>query len=610
MKQIFLLFILAVSMLFANSQVPEAFSYQAVVRNASGEVIPNQLVSFRISILTGSGSGPTAYSETHLVTTNNFGLANLTIGSGDNQTGIFSPGGWGLDAHFIKIEVDPTGGSAFLHLSTTQLLSVPYAFHAQTVEEDQVDDADADSANELQHLSLSGLTLSLSQSNQSVLLPSSPWLQSGSNIYFNTGKVGIGDNSPLATLTVGNGDKLQLYGSDGDIVFNDDQGSLRFANANGATAPMIELFSSGTNNATRMFVSHSPSFPSWGIEYNDTVDAFTWIGDNIPVLNVNLAGQQRIGIGTRSPESKLHVLANSSTGGGQLKLTESQFDYSRITMNNNIHNNFWDIAARTDTNLANAQFNIYHSNVGDIFSVNARGRIGINDATPSYTMDINGNQNTRIINMYNDLPPTTNTTYNYGLRVNLSQQTNTGFPRLYNVYAISTDNDAYLSYGLYAYASGASSNNYGIYAYAPTSTGYAGYFSGNVYCTGSYLPSDIRLKNNVTSYTDGLEKILALRPTTYLYKSEELKSTMNLPEGKRYGFVAQEVKVILPELTNETFQPYEEDMVTLTGEQGMWFETINYNGFIPLIVSAIQEQQKKIDSLQQQIDELRKLLQK
>jgi hypothetical protein len=352
-----------------------------------------------------------------------------------------------------------------------------------------------------------------------------------------------------------------------------------------------------------MFVAHSPGFPNWGIQYNDTSDAFTWIGDNIPVLQVQLAGQQRVGIGTFSPQAKLHVSTNSATGFGQLKLTETQFDYSRITMNNNIHNNFWDLAARTDTNLANAQFNIYHSNAGDIFSVNARGRIGINNASPNYTLEINGKGDTRAVNIYNDLPATTSTTYNYGVRVGLSQVANTGFPRLYNVYAISTDADAYLTYGLYAYASGASSNNYGVYAYAPTSNGYAGYFSGNVYTTGAYQPSDARLKSNIVPLENGLETVMRLRPKSYVY-DRETYDFLNLPEGQQFGFLAQDMVQLLPNLTNRAFQAYDEALSDSPEGQGFEFTAINYTGVIPVMVTAIQEQQAIIEDQKAQIQSL------
>ncbi|MEN8251563.1 MAG: collagen-like protein, partial [Bacteroidota bacterium] len=127
-KRIFLLTIITILVLPVLAQVPAAFNYQAVVRNNSGEVVSNQNVSFRISILQGSETGTLVYSETHNVATNDFGLANLKIGEGTVIDGVFSPGGWGIANHFIKIELDPAGGSSYVHTGTSQLLAVPYAF--------------------------------------------------------------------------------------------------------------------------------------------------------------------------------------------------------------------------------------------------------------------------------------------------------------------------------------------------------------------------------------------------------------------------------------------------------------------------------------------------
>lgn len=207
----FLIFLFSsFAFLIVNAQTPDAFSYQAVVRNSSGEIVSNQSVSFRISILQNSESGSVAYSETHQTTTNKFGLANLKIGKGTPVAGVFGPGGWGLAKHFIKVEIDVNGGNNFSEMGTTQLLAVPYAFHANTVENDEVNDADSDATNELQSLNIDGNQLSISSGN-TVTLPassSSVWNSSTSKIYYNSGNVGIGTSSPQSKLAV-EGDGLE-----------------------------------------------------------------------------------------------------------------------------------------------------------------------------------------------------------------------------------------------------------------------------------------------------------------------------------------------------------------------------------------------------------------
>ena len=196
MKRILLSLITILMLMgYGFSQVPEAFNYQAVVRNSSSELIANQSVSFKISIVQNTAEGTVVYVETHSVTTNDFGLANLIIGQGTVLEGVFSPGGWGMAPHFIKVELDPEGGSSYTHIGTSQLLSVPYAFHANTVSEDEVNDADADPANELQTIQLSGDELTLSEGGGTVVLPSggsSLWAESGDDIYRSSGNVGIG----------------------------------------------------------------------------------------------------------------------------------------------------------------------------------------------------------------------------------------------------------------------------------------------------------------------------------------------------------------------------------------------------------------------------------
>ncbi|GAB4417491.1 MAG: hypothetical protein OHK0039_27940 [Bacteroidia bacterium] len=159
-------------LVFATSAFaqPDLLNYQTVVRNAQGQPLADQTVAFRLSVRVGSANGTVVYQETHTTQTNAAGLVSLHIGAGSGGGSLASVD-WSAGDHYLQIEVDPAGGSAYEDLGSTQLVSVPYALHARTA--DEVDDADADPANELQTLSLNGNTLGISQGN-SITLPDSP----------------------------------------------------------------------------------------------------------------------------------------------------------------------------------------------------------------------------------------------------------------------------------------------------------------------------------------------------------------------------------------------------------------------------------------------------
>ena len=116
--------------IIAFSQAPQKINFQSILRNTNGEVVSNKLVSLKISILSGSISGLTVYSETHTKTTDISGLISLQIGNGTVLSGVFANIGWGNAPHFIKLEVDFSGGSNFVLLGTQELMSVPYALYA------------------------------------------------------------------------------------------------------------------------------------------------------------------------------------------------------------------------------------------------------------------------------------------------------------------------------------------------------------------------------------------------------------------------------------------------------------------------------------------------
>ncbi len=116
------------------AQVPQSFKYQAVVRDGSGQIIGGQLVVLQISVLQNSISGDAVYVETFTPTTNEFGLINLNIGAGTVVNGVFTTIDWSSDTYFVKVEMDVAGGTTYEEYGTSQLLSVPYALHAQTAD--------------------------------------------------------------------------------------------------------------------------------------------------------------------------------------------------------------------------------------------------------------------------------------------------------------------------------------------------------------------------------------------------------------------------------------------------------------------------------------------
>ena len=140
--------------LFTLAQAPEAMNYQAVIRDASGNIVANQSVGIRIDILQGTANGISIYQETFTSNTSSYGLVALQLGTGSVVRGSFNTIDWGNDTYFVETAVDINGGSAYTVISTNQFVSVPYALYAKS--SGSVDtDFDVNPNNELQVLSFS-----------------------------------------------------------------------------------------------------------------------------------------------------------------------------------------------------------------------------------------------------------------------------------------------------------------------------------------------------------------------------------------------------------------------------------------------------------------------
>jgi hypothetical protein len=160
------------------------------------------------------------------------------------------------------------------------------------------------------------------------------------------------------------------------------------------------------------------------------------------------------------------------------------------------------------------------------------------------------------------------------------------------------------NYGVYAVASGVNTGiNYGIYANAPTApnaglttnTSYAGFFQGDVYCTGTYFGSDEKFKRNVEPEKGALDKVLKVNPVSYFYDTDKY-APLNFTDRPQHGFIAQQLQEVFPEVVQTArFSIPGDDGTEKGSETGL---AVNYAGLISILFSAIQEQQQQIRELQ------------
>jgi hypothetical protein len=174
-------------------------------------------------------------------------------------------------------------------------------------------------------------------------------------------------------------------------------------------------------------------------------------------------------------------------------------------------------------------------------------------------------------------------------------------------------NDNQTNYGATFEASGKAKVNYAVFAKADGGgANYAGYFNGNLYAS-SYinLPSDSKLKENIQPLTNALDVINQLQPKTFTFKTADFPS-INLPSGQQYGLIAQDVETIIPNVVSTTFHPAVYDSTGAIIYDTLQSKSLNYDAFIPILISAVKELNTKNDSvtssLNDQIDSLKQVI--
>ena len=132
-----LLILLCLPMIGFAQSVPQGINYQAVARDANGDVLMNQALTIQFSVISDITTSAVSWQETHQVSTNDYGLYTAIIGQGTTtsvgSSATFDVIDWGASNHLLKVEVDYGGG--LIDMGTTAFMSVPYSLNADPTDE-------------------------------------------------------------------------------------------------------------------------------------------------------------------------------------------------------------------------------------------------------------------------------------------------------------------------------------------------------------------------------------------------------------------------------------------------------------------------------------------
>ncbi|MCF8403893.1 MAG: hypothetical protein K9H58_08110 [Bacteroidales bacterium] len=362
------------------SQPPQAFKYQAVVRDATGDIISNQTVNIRISIHNETPGGTIIYQETFSETTNQFGLVNLNIGLGTPSIGFFAGIDWKNDSKFIEVEIGD--GVDYISLGTSELFSVPYSLYSGR---------SADSY----------------------------WLLNNGSVCFENGNVGIGTANPLDNLHVADhirvGEDLTyptIYGeikhdgSSNGLVFNSAGGSwadMHFQTQGttkmfiesagsvgiGTTSPSARLTVKSSGYTGGMYVLASDDDRIFRIRQNSDGSGTAYLFDDADNATVAIGGggnsyftADNVGVGTTTPNAKLHVndrirVGEDPTYGNVFGELIHEGGGSGFKINANAGGSWADMYLQTDGNTR-------------VF-IESGGNVGIGTTSPSSKLDVRGN---------------------------------------------------------------------------------------------------------------------------------------------------------------------------------------------------------------------------
>jgi trimeric autotransporter adhesin len=556
-KIFFISFIHSLLVALTFAQSPESFNYQAVLRDASGNIKANLNTNIRIDLLQGSANGTDVFSETFATKTNAYGLINLEIGKGTLVTGDMGAIDWSAGPYFIKITVDGT------EMGTSQLLSVPYALYsAHTNESDPK-----------------------IGSNTTDYIPRWNGSQLTSGTILDNGKIGIDNASPAFKLDVNGSINVPVdsgYRIDNRVVlstkglqnvfvgtfagsystgyFNSFLG-YQAGNANlGGNYNNFVGYQAGYSNTTgggNNYIGRFAGFSGTNAFWN------TFLGDRagyncVSSRNTFIGADAGYSVAAGQYNCYLGVGAGFSNTSGSYGC---YYGYQAGYNTTSNYNNFigYQAGYTNTTGMGNSFFGRLsgYSNIGGAWNTFIGDRAGTNNASGSQNIFIGSDVGL------------SNTAGNYNTLIGNGSDVSTA--SLTNATAI----------GYNAVVNGSNKIRLGNTSVTV--------IEGQVAYT---YPSDMRLKKNINDIGSGLDFIMKLRPVEFQMRQGD--------DRINFGFIAQDIEKLLG--TNNSILTIGEDKDRTLG--------LRYTDFISPMVKAMQEQQKQIETQQKQIEELKDALDK
>ncbi|MEO0341388.1 MAG: hypothetical protein AAF242_19535, partial [Bacteroidota bacterium] len=303
---------------FSYAQNNPGFNYQAVARDANGQVMKNQQLDLRFSIIldnSGVGNGAIIYRERHQPTTNEFGLFSTIVGQGDSLFGDFQKIDWKQVNLFLQVDIDLDLDQQYTFMGKTRILPVPLALHALSAED--VDDADADPSNEIQVIGFDATTGILQLSNGGGQVDLSSLKSSGNGA--GTDDQTISLNGTILNIEDGNSvDFSALLSSDPD---QDPQNEIQQITFDTATF-ILTLSSGGQVDLSSLKNNNTQSNPQ-SLSLNGTTLSIS-DGNNVDLANLPI----NINDADADPQNEIQAISFDTatnililSNGGQVDLT-------------------------------------------------------------------------------------------------------------------------------------------------------------------------------------------------------------------------------------------------------------------------------------------------